>query len=298
MTHLEPMPINDLMEYQFFIPHYQRGYRWTETQVLSLLKDIWEFNPQKEESFYCLQPIVVKKRNEEPKKDWYEVIDGQQRLTTIFLILKNLEAPLKGQNIKDLAYATREDSETFLRNINEADSNKYIDFKHIYNADKTIKEWFEKFNKDKTFETKLMLKLIDKTRVIFYEVDNKEDAYEIFTRLNIGKISLTNAELIRALFLRKWKEENIATDAFYLKQLQIASEWDQIEKKLQEDSFWYFIYNSSEAEKGKPKYATHIEYIFDLIKEKPSDQETYYTFNEYYEEFEESRKKYRCSRYG
>ena len=59
-----------------------------------LLKDVWDFakNPPqheqgKEKPFYCLQPIVVKKRNE---TEW-EVIDGQQRLTTIYLILKNLE---------------------------------------------------------------------------------------------------------------------------------------------------------------------------------------------------------------
>jgi uncharacterized protein with ParB-like and HNH nuclease domain len=61
--------INQLLDYNFFIPAYQRGYRWTETQVIQLLEDIWNLTenppqpePGKEEPFYCLQSIVVKKR--------------------------------------------------------------------------------------------------------------------------------------------------------------------------------------------------------------------------------------------
>ena len=92
--------INDILELNFFIPSYQRGYRWTEQQVNDLLNDIWEFinKPNKQQGeFYCLQPIVVKTCTDEFVKNnqlesefdnkWYEVVDGQQRLTTIFIIL-------------------------------------------------------------------------------------------------------------------------------------------------------------------------------------------------------------------
>ena len=75
---------SDTSEYNFFIPSYQRGYRWGEKQVNELLDDISSFSKnKKEEDFYCLQPIVVNKDN-----DKYRVIDGQQRLTTIYIILK------------------------------------------------------------------------------------------------------------------------------------------------------------------------------------------------------------------
>jgi uncharacterized protein with ParB-like and HNH nuclease domain len=54
--------INQLFEYSFFIPSYQRGYRWTETQATQLLDDKWSFskNPPRlevgfEKPFYCLQ---------------------------------------------------------------------------------------------------------------------------------------------------------------------------------------------------------------------------------------------------
>lgn len=74
--------INDLLGNDFYVPSYQRGYRWTPIQVTELLTDIWDFHrkPGKiPEEFYCLQPIVVKLNNGE-----WELIDGQQRLTTIF----------------------------------------------------------------------------------------------------------------------------------------------------------------------------------------------------------------------
>ena len=61
----------------FYIPSYQRGYRWSETEVVRLLDDIYQ-NGKKN---YCLQPVVVRK-----KEDQYELIDGQQRLTTLYLI--------------------------------------------------------------------------------------------------------------------------------------------------------------------------------------------------------------------
>ena len=97
---LELRSINQLYDKQFFIPHYQRGYRWTDVQVKQLLNDIDSFIPVQlpgdptKKTFYCLQPIAVKLVSSEIKikynlqGDWYEVIDGQQRLTTIFLILQ------------------------------------------------------------------------------------------------------------------------------------------------------------------------------------------------------------------
>ena len=75
--------ISDLTQYKYFIPNYQRGYRWKEQNILDLLNDIMNFKSNKNEDWYCLQPIVVKYINENE----FEVIDGQQRLSTIALIL-------------------------------------------------------------------------------------------------------------------------------------------------------------------------------------------------------------------
>src|SRR3984957_3319650 len=76
---------------RYFIPAYQRGYRWNSTQVTQLLEDIREFtrrrNPQPEES-YCLQPLVLLAR----PHGAHEVVDGQQRLTPLRLALRHLNA--------------------------------------------------------------------------------------------------------------------------------------------------------------------------------------------------------------
>ncbi len=63
MEKLVLKPVNDLLKETFFIPSYQRGYRWTQEQVRNLLDDIWKFREASEDEskdvFYCLQPVVV-----------------------------------------------------------------------------------------------------------------------------------------------------------------------------------------------------------------------------------------------
>ena len=292
--------INQLMEYSFFIPSYQRGYRWTEKQVEELLEDIWAFaiNPPKQEEgkmrpFYCLQPIVVKQKN--GIADEWEVIDGQQRLTTVFLILKTLESQIEKdqKNLKRVFYETREESEKFLTEIKEDDSEKNIDFYHIAQANKTIQQWFKNKANNTDFATpkaKFAPTFLTDTKVIWYVINDGSDSYNIFTRLNIGKIQLTNAELIKALFLKKWNNSE-AVDKLRLKQLQIATEWDRIENTLQDNSFWYFIYNKPDSK--HPKYANRIEYIFDLMKNKPDGEDEKFTFYKFYEDFETSKNKYK-----
>lgn len=71
---------------KFLIDAYQRGYRWTESEVRDLLDDIHDFSQsgyEVTERFYCLQPIIVTKTDD---GDAWKVIDGQQRLTTLYLI--------------------------------------------------------------------------------------------------------------------------------------------------------------------------------------------------------------------
>lgn len=287
---LLPKPIVRLLGESFFIPSYQRGYRWSKTEVNYLLDDIWNFaidppkpNEGKEKPFYCLQPIVVKNR-EDGNNEW-EVIDGQQRLTTIYLILKNLESQIERdtKNFDRIFYETRSQSEIFLKgDIEHSEFSKNIDYYYIKEADKAIKEWFKKKANTTDYaapKAQFASTFLTDTKVIWYDVKDGSDSIDIFTRLNIGKIPLTNSELIKALFLRKSNFQNHST----LKQLQIASEWDRIENQLQDNSFWYFIYN------GQKNYDNRIEYIFDLMKGKNEADEKYYTFHEFNREFEKSK---------
>lgn len=274
-------PIQDLLDENFIIPSYQRGFRWTTQQVEDLLTDVLDFsiNSDKEE-FYCLQPIVIKLNDNS-----YEVIDGQQRLTTIFIILNYFNQRLAEDFKKDLftlKYETRSESEAFLKNMALEDRNENIDFYFMSNAYETIKDWFKtRQNFIGDFESTLL----NKVEVIWYEVKEENQEIDIFTRLNMGKIPLTNAELIKALFLRKenFSPEDNKVDyaTIYLKQLEIANQWDAIQKTLETDSFWFFIKDND------VEYDTRIEFIFDKMVRKQLGHDEYFTFQEFNKKFKD-----------
>jgi uncharacterized protein with ParB-like and HNH nuclease domain len=269
--------INEIQENNFYIPSYQRGYRWTPKEVEDLLNDISEFIPRlvegtDEKTWYCLQPIVVKKTSE----DQYEVIDGQQRLTTIYLILKFLNSRLvEPEKLFSLNYETRANSTAFLNDLKKGDvDNSNIDFDYISKAYEAICEWFKRPNFDVgAFESKFKFS----SKIIWYE-GNEENSISIFTRINIGKIPLTNSELIKALFLNSSNFEKEKLDRIRLKQLEISTEWDNIEHSLQNDRFWYFL-------NGKNKSINRIEFIFDLMNVEKDDTDNYSTFRFFNKKF-------------
>lgn len=352
-TTLTLKSVRELLDCKFFIPEYQRGYRWTRQQVKDLLDDLLAFtqkNNKEEAEFYCLQPLVVKKMtgaemdkwgleyNDASDDAWYEVIDGQQRLTTIFLLLWSKEDTLKSNNKQtdryNLKYSRDLDLEAVLNEYiksNEALDDSEIDNYHITKALNDIKSWFQDNIENDTSDMLVRLlafspvaeddidddddddddygsddqeaelKMTDtaqNVRFIWYESD-EEDPVKIFTRLNIGKISLTNSELIKALLLNSsnfgTKEERQQNN-FKLRQQEIASQWDQMETTFHREEFWSFLHQA-------PTQApTRIDMIFDLIvnndrlelgpdKLKRIGNDRYRTFRYFYEYFASLSKK-------
>ena len=253
----------------FFVPSYQRGYRWGEVEVTRLLDDVYQ-NGKKN---YCLQPVVVRK-----KHDVYELIDGQQRLTTLYLIyryMKNVN-PFFSEPAFNLTYQTREQSADFLKTLDMSKQEDNIDFWFIANAYKTIQKWFEQDLQIRVMHIFEYFK--EDVKIIWYEVGENEDAISLFTRLNIGKIPLTSAELVKAMFLSRDISENMSRE----KQEEISLQWDNIERELHNESLWYFLTNSVKSE-----YQTRIDLVLDLISGKDGAiREKYYTFFK----FDEMRK--------
>ena len=278
---LELKSIENFRGFHFLVKDYQRGYKWTATEVRQLLDDLNEFKP-KENEFYCLQPIIIKVDN-----DKKELIDGQQRCTTIYLILQYL-----GQHLFDITYQTREQSAEFLNEIatlnlsgewndwvasySEKDN---VDNYHFFQAYRTIQDWFAEKSEDE--KSRFLEKLLSKNKVIWYEVTGEIDSIELFTRINSNKIPLTEAELIKALFL-------IAlTDASTRREWVVAQQWDTTENELEESEFWYFI-----AANTPP--ATPIDYIFSLsevVKKQENYQGEYPIFNAYYNAYKNAENK-------
>lgn len=295
--------VAELLGMIFFIPGYQRGYRWTEQQVKELLNDINEFKPENN-SWYCLQPLVVKELKEDTfkriqeatsleevkslLKGRWEVIDGQQRLTTIYLILEYLEKNTKKAESAEqkktysIEYETRKGSKGFLENISEKaeyEAKGNIDFFYMHKAYKTIEKFFDEKKNQEHFQEGFKDKLFDNVKFIWYDVGDldEEKKHNLFSNLNSGKIALTNAELIKALFLNKVGTEKGSERE--IQQRLIAEEFDQMERAIRQDDFWYFVAGNQE------KPSSCINLLFDLMLEsdstgngKYSKEETFCTF--------------------
>ena len=268
----------------FYIDAFQRGYRWTESEVKDLLDDIHEFSQSDykahgtgTDKFYCLQPIIVTKTEE---GSW-KVIDGQQRMTTLYLIYLYYNA-IAGKLMRspmpfELHYNGKDKLEKCLSEIQHGEYyeqeslqeifTKYgddIDCYFITTAYGEICRYFGWLGKKLQTQGHVMdMKTVfdNYLKIIWYELVDCDEQEEIamFTKINMGKIPLTNAELIKALLLRT--EDGKKTPD----QDNIAIKWDEIEAQLYESGFWSFLVNNSET------YSTRIDFIFEIMARELND---------------------------
>ena len=274
------LPVKELLGMNFYIPEYQRGYRWGKQQAVDLLEDISAFANKisdDNDEIYCIQPLVVSKRESDEDilkkckkedatledikkaiKGSWTVVDGQQRLTTIYILLRCLNE----DKCYEIEYGTRNKSKDFLTKINSDSDNSAgdnIDFYYMKEVYSAITGWLQNKSDSKN---NLRAVLLNKVNFIWYDISG-EDEIAVFTRLNIGKIPLTDSELIKALFLNRTNfcsKLNVEDKWLEIKQHDIASEWDWIENALQNDEFWAFLHDVNYS---KP---TRIDFILDLIK--------------------------------
>lgn len=257
---------------KFLIPNYQRGYRWTAKEVEDLIYDVWQWRKINNGHEYCLQPLVLNHMDER-----VSVIDGQQRLTTLFIISKalhNLNANNKVANYS-IVYQTRPGSEKFLNALEhktEEEAQNNIDFMHMYKAYQTAIDIFEK---NEEMINQWMDVLTDETTGCFFVayyidlVGDKRLETEIFTNINAGKIPLTDSELIKALLLKSSNFQNDDSNVrqyqnIHQLQFEISNEWDRMESALQENNFWAFLGNDH-------TFSTRMDLILDLARYKIKD---------------------------
>lgn len=246
---LELRAVGDLSG-RFVVPAYQRGYRWGRHEVDHLLRDIWE---GARSQVYCLQPVVVKRR---PEGDW-ELVDGQQRLTTLFLAFRYMERE-RLQNAPPpytLRYETRARSEAYLLDPRPEGRDENIDFFHIHGAYARIDAWFEDHGPRRQYAAnKLYEHLYDRVKVIWYEAPADVDATALFTRLNVGRIPLTDAELVKALLLSQVGAGAVA------RPVEVAAQWDAVERDLRDRDLWAFATNARPED-----HPTRIGLLLDLL---------------------------------
>jgi hypothetical protein len=125
--------------------------------------------------------------------------------------------------------------------------------------------------------------LRERVYVIWYDA-GEQDSITLFTRLNVGRIALTNAELVKALLL---SGRDAGTDAAQFRQVEIATQWDMIEQSLQDDAFWAFLTNRPAA-----AYPARIELLFDLLAKKQSGNgDRFFTFEYFKQQLDERQDK-------
>lgn len=246
---LKTLAVGDITG-KFFVPSYQRGYRWTSVEVGQLLDDIRNSGG----ATYYLQPIVVKARSD---GSW-ELVDGQQRLTTMYLILRYLQAThLPSANIGySLTYQTREGSQSYLERLDAQDAASNIDFAHMFNAYRCIEGWFDQFGHRTTHEaTQIYGHLFSGVKILWYEAAPEVDSHTLFTRLNVGRIPLTDAELVKAQLLSHGRDGDGQTD----RATEMAVSWDRIERDLRTPELWAFITGRDGSD------ATHISLLLHTL---------------------------------
>ncbi len=255
--------IEDLKDKDFYICAYQRGYRWDKNQMLELLGDLFEFTRMPREGDrepdYCLQPIIVKQRNDGS----YELVDGQQRLTALWLIIQFYSSVIREpfESYYSLTYEKKDNFSKLITDISKKTKEEF-DAKNVYDA-------FSARNRESLDSCMLLESMealinchigtnnmftiipaivsnLNRIKIIWYELED-ESPVEIFANVNANKIRLTNAELIKAVLLRNI---NLSQD-----KRDFANEWENIEKKLNNDELWYFI-------SGNKGYVTRIDLLF------------------------------------
>ncbi|MFZ4263829.1 DUF262 domain-containing protein [Sphingobacterium sp. HJSM2_6] len=294
--------IKDLQGKNFLINKYQRGYRWGKREIHALLQDILTFDITKD-GFYCLQPLVVLNKVD----DTFELIDGQQRTTTIYLILKYL----LNDNFYHIRYETRgstdDGSNDFLINLHTFDFSEILNtdskeienhiwkvwkesFCNVNNIEDTVDNfyffkaycliqlWFIKNGNEET----LKYYLLEHTKVIWYTEELKEkEVASTFINFNDGKIQLDQAELVKGLFVLDMNKISDFTRKSY-ELNQFADEWNSIEQHLQRPDFWNFIQKN----RTNKEVANKITILLEIDKGKGTKEEDlYYTFRQYEKAF-------------
>lgn len=286
------------------IPSYQRGYKWEAKNVEDLLNDIDSINNE-DKKYHCLHNLtIIEKENE------WEIIDGQQRLTTIFLILKYL-----GKGYYSLSYKIRNETKCFLNNENEINNiiidlknDKYKDkdlFEDIKSKNKdynkqdiyyicqalfTIHNWFNKNYKDKSLDIEEFTKKLENVYFYKHEIKTNITSEAVFSNLNSGRVPLTNIELIKADLIINISESKMKTEEnknemkveekeILINEIRsnIGRLWDEMESWLAQDEVWYWI-------APKNKSVNKLSLLFHLCSELKENKNINYKdiYEKYY----------------
>ena len=190
--YVKTLTVSDLFDNDnkcnYIIPIYQRNYAWGNDEINSLLQDIknaCEKNKEQDKNYYIGSLVVYRREN-----DGFEVIDGQQRLTTLTLIMHHLDKLV----FRNVCFEHRDESEQALSNLN---SEKLPS--NFSQALKTIKKVIDGWGNDKDEIVKFLL---DKVEIIRTEVPEGTDLNHYFEIMNTRGEQLEKHEILKARLMK------------------------------------------------------------------------------------------------
>lgn len=246
----------------FIIPYLQRAYKWKEKQAKQMLEDFSEFLKQ-EKTYYCMQPLAVVKIGDNK----YELLDGQQRLTTLLILWrilfeddkeKNTSYPYKFEYERD---SSGSDTYSFITKFDDIKKGKYrnIDEYYMSKVYGVINQYFDPPEEKKKNVFKKLLKGEGKHILfLWYEV-NEEEKHTTFAHLNSGKIELTCSELIKAVLLSDGNNELLDNNGLPDKSL-VAAQYAEMEEAFNDDRLWYML------QTDEPLYnGSRMDLLFNMV---------------------------------
>lgn len=257
----------------FLIPKYQRPYSWTSDQIDTLFNDIWEFTCNEggtdKEGTYFLGSIV----SYENDRGEQEIIDGQQRITSIFLLLRAIYTKLNGveekteeaknfiNKIEPLIWSTNKltgkvDYSSILLNSKVISETENETLKNILESGEIDKESEDNYSKnynqilklieEKSVENALMIyqfiyALLNQVIILPITADSQETALTIFSTLNDRGLPLSDADIFKAKIYNhlKSKEEK---EEFIEKWKELEEDTQNISESIQQLFYYYMFY--------------------------------------------------------
>lgn len=240
-----PKPVNTLWNYTFRVPSFQRGYRWAQQEVEDLLCDLAEFAVNKNQNTYLLQPLVVR---EADKANEYDVLDGQQRLTTLLILLQWLKKKIStNEQPQNLGHF-------FTLTYSYRNQNNPIDFENLQALEnlknpqnwKTSPDHFFIYKAYQCFaDHKYSFKLTEQDRQIKAILENKYNAYETLKEIRKNLREIPD-DIVNSLYEYLLKCENTAVLAKIATHLS-----DEKNKHFVQKIYHTYSNNMSENKKKK-----------------------------------------------
>ncbi|MFZ7973470.1 MULTISPECIES: DUF262 domain-containing HNH endonuclease family protein [Fusobacterium] len=261
----------------FLIPEYQRPYSWTSEQIDTLFNDIWDFTCNEggsdREGTYFLGSIV----SYENDKREQEIIDGQQRITSIFLLLRAIYTKLNGvdektekakyfiNKIEPLIWKTHKltgkvDYSSVLLNskvISETENEVLntiletgkIDEESEDNYSKNYNQIF-KLIEEKSVENALMIyefiyALLNQVVILPITADSQETALTIFSTLNDRGLPLSDADIFKAKIYNHLKDKD-EKEEFIEKWKELEEDTQNTSESIQQLFYYYMFYLRAE----------------------------------------------------